>query len=324
MSAPERKSGEGVPEYRFTTAEKIRGGLELLRQIAKPARTLVAGPFAGEFGFELMLWQGFVRARAAHYERTVVLTYPGRDELYENCSVVPHDVDLRTAGYGFGRMSAAETLRRAHEAAERLGLGDYDVFTKMHVSTRYHRRFLCPQKLLLLRQPPRAGGPRDVAFHFRQIAKEGWDTLKNYTPGLADEAVRLLRASGLRVCCFGHPQFSYCPPGCEDLRSEDLRESIAAICSARLVAGENSGPMHLANLCGLPTLIWAAAPWRIAYSLRWNPFDVPIFVATDQTHQPDPRLIADRTAAALAGLERWKPAFANANGPVFAAHPPVV
>jgi len=47
-----------------------------------------------EFGFELMQWQGYVRARRAHYEQAHVITYPGRDYLYENCVVHYHDIRL--------------------------------------------------------------------------------------------------------------------------------------------------------------------------------------------------------------------------------------
>jgi hypothetical protein len=57
--------------------------------------------------------------------------------------------------------------------------------------------------------------------------------------------------------------------------------------------------MHLANLCGKPTIIWAKDEWRIDYSLRWNPFRVPIYVAANNSAQPAPTLIADAIVSAL-------------------------
>jgi ADP-heptose:LPS heptosyltransferase len=81
-----------------------------------------------------------------------------------------------------------------------------------------------------------------------------------------------------------------------------LRQTVAAISSIRAVAGENSGPMHLANLCGKPTVLWAQDQWRIDYSLRWNPFRVPIYIAANDTHQPPPEVIAETIARALEDL----------------------
>src|SRR5215467_7164551 len=65
--------------YKQAVAEKMALFAIALKQKAFPRRNLFAGPYAGEFGYEVMQWQGFVRARRAHYETVHVLTYPGRD-----------------------------------------------------------------------------------------------------------------------------------------------------------------------------------------------------------------------------------------------------
>jgi hypothetical protein len=49
-------------------------------------------------------------------------------------------------------------------------------------------------------------------------------------------------------------------------------------------------------------VIWAKDRWRVEYSLRWNPFRVPIYIAAEDTHQPAPSLIHGRIGAALAEL----------------------
>jgi ADP-heptose:LPS heptosyltransferase len=146
--------------------------------------------------------------------------------------------------------------------------------------------------------------PYDIVFHFRAVQKEGYDHDKNYSPALADELVRQSLKHGMSVACIGHPDYAYCPPDCMDHRSLDLRHTVAAISSARAVAGENSGPMHLANLCGKPTILWAQDQWRIDYSLRWNPFRVPIYVAANDTCQPAPELVCRALAHALQDLRQ--------------------
>jgi hypothetical protein len=289
--------------YPFTTGEKLRFFPVCLRQKVFPRRNLFAGPYAGEFGYELMQWHGFVRARRRHYGQVHVLTYPGRDYLYEGCHVHHHDIDLKQAGYWYGRLSPLEMREMADKKAGEIGLNDYDVFDTSLLCTQYHKKIFWRQEFRLLEEPPPDGRMRDVAFHFRAIQKTGPDKAKNYSTDLADELARLCLAGGLSVICVGHPDYAYCAGGCEDKRRVDLRESVAAISSARLLAGENSGAMHLANLCGRPTVLWANDQWRIDYSLRWNPFRVPIYVAANNTCQPLPGEVFKAIVSALDDLK---------------------
>jgi|GEM_PF-1059351 len=294
----------GSPYHRYSLREKIQTLTLGLRQKSRPAKILIAGPYAGEFGYELMQWQGFVRARRPHYAATHVLTYPGRNYLYEDCTVHAHDIPLQSAGYGYGLLTPVKATAMAAALADNIGLSDYDIFHPALLCTRYHRSWLWKQDFRLFEEPPLPGRLHDVAFHFRAFTKKGPDQAKNYTPELANRLASLCLEQGLSVACIGHPDYALCAEGCEDLRRIDLAAGIQAINSARLVAGENSGPMHLANLCGKPTLLWANDPWRINYSLRWNPFRVPQFVAADNTSQPDPGLVCAAIRNALEELRR--------------------
>jgi len=289
--------------YYYSYAEKAALFSVALAQRLKPRRTLLAGPFAGEFGYEVMQWQGFVRARRRHYETVHVLTYPGRDYLYEGCQVHQHDIRLDQAGYLYGRLNRQQARKIAVARAAEIGLKDYDIFEPSLLCTQHHKRVFGMQEFRLLREPPIDGVMRDVAFHFRAVKKEGPDQEnKNYLPAMADQLVAECVARGISVSCIGHPQYAYCPAGCPDHRSVDLRRTVAGICSARAVAGENSGPMHLANLCGNPTILWAQHQWRIDYSLRWNPFRVPIYIAANYTSQPPPEVVATAIEKALKDL----------------------
>lgn len=289
--------------YQYRISEKLRLFLPCLRQRAAPKQTLFAGPFAGEFGWELMQWQGFVRARRSHYQETHVLTYPGRDYLYEDCRVHHHDIDLKTAGYGYGLLSPTMGRRMATQKAEELGLVDYDLFNPSLLCTRYHKT-LWGQKFRLLTEPPITTVSYDVLFHFRALSKTGPDQAKNYPPELARDLARRCLGGGLRIGCIGHPAYAYRPQECDDHRSEDLRVTVAAICSAHTVAGENSGPMHLANLCGKPTILWAQDQWRIDYSVRWNPFSVPLYIAAANSFQPRAEQLFEKIQVALQDLRQ--------------------
>jgi hypothetical protein len=291
-----------VVSYDYSMEEKLRLLLPCVRQKFFPRENLLAGPFAGEFGWELMQWQGFVRSRRRHYKDVHVLTYPGRDYLYENCCVHYHDIELKNAGYGYGILSPNQGLNLAVKKAAAIGLIDYDIFNPSLLCTRYHK-VIWSQNFRIFAEAPLVSIPYDVVFHFRAVRKEGPDRDKNYSPALADELAHLCVNSGLATACVGHPNYSYCPAGCADHRSIDLRHTVAAISSGHVVAGENSGPMHLANLCGKATIIWAQDQWRIDYSLRWNPFRVPIYVAANNSCQPSPSLVRDAIVSSLSDLQ---------------------
>ena len=301
-----------VAAYQFTLRDKIVGALGALRLRFFPRRILVAGPYVGEFGHELMDWQAWVRAQVARYDEVHVITYPGRDFLYPGCQVHYHDVALETAGYKHGRFSPAQLAAMAHKKAAELGLKNYDLMTALNICTSYHQKYLLPSKFEQLGSPPAAGDVRDVAFHFRQVQKDGPDQSRNYPIEFCDRVVEFCRAQGISFFCIGHPRYAYCPAGVEDRRSEDLAVSVAAIRSARLLAGELSGPMHLAQLSGTAILIWADGQWRLDNCDRWNVFRVPTYIVANDTHRPKGEDVGQRILAALADLRQRTNHFSKA------------
>src|ERR1043166_8373965 len=125
------------PSYRYSTVEKLRYLAAGFRQRCGPAAHLLAGPFAGEFGYELMQWQGFVRARRRHYAETHVITYPGREHLYEGCRVHYHETALEQAGFAYGRLTRTQALRIAHTRGAQIGLKAYAVRDPALLCTQY-------------------------------------------------------------------------------------------------------------------------------------------------------------------------------------------
>jgi hypothetical protein len=286
-----------LPAYLYSTTEKARLALVCARQRFAPRRNLFIGPYAGEFGPELMQFQGYVRARRRHYQEVHVLTYPGREYLYEGCHVHAHEINLKNAGFWYGKLSPGEAAAMADAKAAQVGLRDYDIFNTSLLCTQYHKRFFWAQEFRLLEEPPLVEKPCDIVFHFRAIDKAGPGPMKNYPAVLADELASRCLERGLSVACTGHPDFAYCAAGCADLRHADMRQTVAANCSARLGVGGSSGAMHLMNLCGKPTVIWGDGQ-----SLHWNPFRVPIHMVTTATWQPTPEDVCRAVASALEDL----------------------
>lgn len=297
----ERVAAEGRgAQYFPSRLERSLASLEALRQWRFPRRILVAGPFVGEFGNELR-FQAFVRANARRYRERYVITYPGREVLYEDCRLVPHDLPLERAGYGYGRLAAREHRELAAALVPHLAPGSFDLFTT-GVQRAWLWRWPIWHPLYRPFARPFAEEDRtDLLLHFRAIRKEGWDQRLNFEGDHADRLWAACEALGWRCGCVGHPRYSYCPPGCPDFRSEDIRQTVSKICATRLVVGQQSGGTHLGSYCGKPSVVWACGADRIESGLKRNPHRTTILVVADDTwHPPVERIIA-RIREALAG-----------------------
>ena len=285
-SSPGMRAKSADAMYRFTLLDKIIGAVQGLRMRFFPRKILLAGPYVGEFGHELMDWQACIRSCVPRYREVHVITYPGRALLYPDCKVHFHGIPPEKAGYKHGRFTPGELDAIARTKAAELGLRNYDMLGIRHTCSQYHRKYILTQKFELLVRKPLEGPSCDVAFHFRRIHKEGPDDSRNYPLEMCDELASLCLQEGLRVRCVGHPLYSHCPEGVEDCRSEDIATSAKMIGASRILAGELSGPMHLAQLCGTPILIWAPDQWRIDNCNRWNIFGIPTFVVANDTSRP--------------------------------------
>ena len=245
----------------------------------------------GEFGFELMAWHAYVRRLKRKYAATYVITYPGRTYLYEGCQMVEHSIRLERAGYAFGTMSERELAQYASRIAKEKGLRSYDVINAELLRSRVVRRLLIPPLWKVLGSELTDLTRYDVAFHFRDLTKEGIDQRQNFPIASCNRLASLCLESGLNCVALGHPEYSYCPENCHDARSHEAADAVKTIAGSALVVGQLSGPMHLASLCAKPIVTWADGAWRIKAARRWNPHRSPITVVIDSTFCPEPQTV---------------------------------
>jgi ADP-heptose:LPS heptosyltransferase len=261
-------------------------------------KVLIAGPYAGEFGHEIMDFQSYVRWLKRKYDTVHVITFPGREALYRGCVVHRHDYDLTAVGYLYGRITYRQIRQHALDFAHQHGLQSYDLFSTAHLGTRWHRRLLFREEHEVFKPLGPVTPNGKILFHFRSIAKLGPDTTRNFRPELAEAVCRSCQSHGLDIACIGHPQYSLCPTGCEDCRTENLEETISHIAGCRFIVGELSGPMHLAAYCAKPIVIWVPEASRLTNAFKRNPFNVKVVVVRDDTTNPAPEEIVGRILSA--------------------------
>lgn len=235
-----------------------------------------AGPWIGEFGWEIMTWIPYLRKRSRDYEKMFVSTFEGMEPLYIgfHCEVEfkPHDYNERVDDWTTRGMMpcSVDTTDIIKPIKEYRVDGEY---------VRY-------------------GSPviKDVSvlFHARGIEKgsfknwdiEKWEALAEKFPGAASIGTR----DDLHV------------PGTVDGRDiafhGNLRDVIA---SASIVIGQSSGVMHLASMCGTPHLVWGddrlknfGESLEKRYAETWNPFGTPVtWVSCEKPWDPEVDQILD-------------------------------
>ena len=262
---------------------------------------LVAGPFLGEFGWELMQWQGYVRQLAKFYKKTIVFGRAPSDYFYKDFASEYNVVDCNswdTAGY---------ELHGFDYEAWALQFDDVDILVADNRCFQLRSHF--DQAFIPFGVHKRANA-YDVIVHARDIPVLAGNTekhLRNWHKDRWDDLCRNL--NGLRLAAVGIPELSYCPENVTDLRGIETEDLCSVLASSRLCIGPSSGLMHLATLCRTPQLIWTSKEFTIGfggtayrYVRSWNPFATPVRVLTEMGVDPTVKYVQAELNAFLSEL----------------------
>jgi len=266
-----------------------------LQPWGRPSETLFAGPWVGEFGWELMNWQGFLRKLAPRYQRVIVSCRAGQEALYADFAheFVLHDIRGEANCNRLLRLDTPEELARV------LALVPPGADLLRPLGSQPHER-----QHFVKFGVARTDLATDIVIHprgrdhgsDRNWSRENWQRL-----------FELLAPLGLRIGCIGLSNATQKLEGdFIELRDRPLLETLDVLASTRLVVGPSSGPMHLASLCGTPHLVWAdlqryarGQTSRIKYESTWNPLGTKALVLDQWGFQPPPEAIAREIASFL-------------------------
>lgn len=252
-----------------------------LRERGGGRGVLFAGPWVGEFGWELMNWQGYIRSLGRSYEKVVVSCRESSRALYEDFCDEFLFHDLRgtvncNVLRGIRNRDELERLVRAIPA----GADHLQPLKYIPAGSQEFVRF----------GAVREGMVTDLLIHARGKEDVGE---RNWTLDKWNALVKAARKRGLAIGSIGLREDTVDVDGTTDFRGRPLSETMDAVASTGLVLGPSSGPMHLSALCGTPHLVWTdrktysmGKSSREKYESWWNPLGTPVRVVDEHGFDP--------------------------------------
>ena len=258
-------------------------------------KTLIAGPWVGEFGWELAAWQGDIRALSKNFDQTLVISRENSKALYEDFAdkfyTYESSVGLSDAFF-MHNLDPAAAFKEA-VVANKIELNkDTSVLIPRRIGIPPHTHYTTHVMLgEFVVQPKyvcfgkKGDASCDYVFHMRNrdLRKEDNWSLENW--------IKLAELLGGNIACIGTLEESLCLDSATDLRGIPLDELFNVLRNAGCVMGPSSGPMHLAALCDSPHVVWSIPQNRERYQENWNPIGAPVLFLDEHDWQPTPEYV---------------------------------
>ena len=256
------------------------------------SKTLLAGPFVGEMGWELFGWQGYLRALSERYDKTIVITRPLNAAIYADFAteVVSYIPSTNKSNYNKCVDELPENYYEQFDYDDIIpsqtqlvhwspSKGNWGV-NKKYIPQGVQQKFI--------RFGQKAEKEYDIIIHARNTSKlnsgnRNWG-YKNW-----DKLVQNLHE--FKIACVGMPDSSIYVSGTDDMRGVGMQRLMNLMVNSSLVVGGSSGPLHLASLCDTPHLVWSHRINRNRYLRDWRPFDTECIFVDQWGWKPPPQEI---------------------------------
>lgn len=276
------------------------------------SHVLLVAPYVGEIGWELMTWQARVRKLfdAGRYDRVVVLGGRGKTAFYDGMPLEYRVVDLSSLPG-----AAFEDRRLIEGSSEPLSADQIKECLGPLVEQAAEEYRQSGNQVQVL-WPEYAGRPMSCDPAYQRFVRysrpsqeapdEPWVVLvqrtrsyqagRNWPAERWDELQRLLRDRGIHTTVY----------------PAEADAAMAMVGACDLAVGQSTGGLHLAALCGCPTLVWSVQryllwPWEITnrqrYETWWNPLGSPVIVH-EVPRLPVPEQAAEQVIHALHAIGR--------------------
>lgn len=269
-------------------------------------KLLFAGPWVGEFGWELFCWQAYIRSLSKFYDKTVCVSSAHSKFLYDDfcdhfVEFDPEEGEYKDSYYKVGLNITKDLLQNLMMKSDTINSQTkVSVFVPRRIGdpprTHFTEEFTFGKhtvKPLYKKYGTKREEYKDfIVIHARSRIvrpEDNWSK-KNWT-FLVDS----LRKMGYtNIVSIGLKSQSLHIDGTIDFRESEQEELLDLLASAKCIFGPSSGAIHLASLCGCPQVVWSTDYNLVRYTKNWNPFETKVLFLSEQGWQPDPQHVLDR------------------------------
>jgi hypothetical protein len=230
-------------------------------------KTLLAGPWIGEFGWELFKWQAFVRNKALEFDETIVITRKGNEFLYKDfCSkFMNFDSPLINC------CGPTNKDLKFYKAMNKFNNIECDFHFKPDINGKINedKKFVSYKKDIKK--------DNKIVIHARHFPS--YKNNKNWSEEKWIKLDQELKMMGFEVVFIGIENVAYFPEKSKRFLNSSLEDLSVLISSSKLIIGPSSGPIHFASLCECPQITWGNFDSVFdRYERAWNPFGVDVDV----------------------------------------------
>lgn len=257
------------------------------------SNVLYAGPWNGEFGWELCSWNPLVRKTALEHDRVIVETVPGSEYLYEFADEII--VNPRQPNYDMYKGTSVNPIQPPENPYTHLNPahhwkrgGGRAEFHSIKEGSRIAENLPPREWRVYGTEKPHHVADIMCAFRGPKTFKGKSYPEKQWAEQRCDELVEMFKVEGFTVACYGGSD-NYLASGAIDYLEQPLDELTGALSQAKLSIGPSSGTIHLASLCKTPHVTWYGRP-NISmdrYMFYWNPFKTAVTFINTPNPGPD-------------------------------------
>lgn len=299
------------------------------------AKKIIAGPWLGEFGWELMRWQGIFRKLHDKGWSITMVSRLGNDPLYADYI----DEYIPARELGFEESGPTDGWRIN---------GKMPTLDPLLLQGRFSGyRYMAPDTCMKIGVDPLGDGQRFITYGKENWTEEAvnnkiaWDGKPHFHDFLIHARATNKGGSDVRnwpeekwrqliweLCeepRLKEPKEYSCNAACigshggamhfqglggvYDYRGQSMENLIDMISHAKLVVGPSSGPMHLASLCGTPHIVWTDRNYwgsckgtnRERYEKNWNPKGTKAYIIDEYDWQPPAEVVIEKIKEVLNG-----------------------
>ena len=260
-------------------------------------KVLLAGPWVGEFGWELFCWHAYVRELSKKYDKTIIISTEHSRFLYEDfcdqfIAFSPSGDGLKDSFYKIGFNISSDLwsdfIKKTDYSRDRQNLtifkprriGD-PPRTHFSDSFSFGNHLITPEYVKFGMYDERYSNTIVIHARNRNLrSKDNWCEKK--WKKLVDNFNQMC----YNVVCIGLKEQSMHIQGTIDKRECNQQELVNILHSSICIFGPSSGAMHLASLCGCPQIVWSDNSNFIRYTKNWNPFKTDVVFLSEQNWQP--------------------------------------